>query len=109
MTNHRLVLEASIKSADLSHAALPWEIHLQWSFCVAEEFYQQVTHPKIYIHVHVFPNLCLHCLPLQGDEEKLLHLTVAPLCDRAYHASFAKSQKSFLELVVQVGCWQHWR
>lgn len=41
-------------------------------------------------------------LLLQGDEEENLGVAVSPLCSRGSHADFAKSQKGFLEFVVQV-------
>lgn len=72
-----LVIRMCIKCADLSHALVDWQQHLDWSLRVVEEFYQQ------------------------GEHEVALGLKVSPLCDRACHADFAKSQKGFIEFVVQ--------
>lgn len=55
-----------------------WKYHIQWSLRVTEEFYQQ------------------------GAEEAKRGVPVSPLCDRTTHSDFAKSQKGFLEFVVQV-------
>lgn len=67
-----------IKVADLSHAMVDWYQHVDWSLKVVEEFYQQ------------------------GKHEADLLLPVSPLCDRSTHGDFAKSQKGFIEFVVQV-------
>lgn len=72
-----LVLRMCIKAADLSHALVDWYQHVDWSLRVAEEFYQQ------------------------GKHEANMFLPVSPLCDRGTHGDFAKSQKGFIEFVVQ--------
>eukprot|EP01053_Blabericola_migrator_P011233 Blabericola_migrator_1__11232@NODE_65_length_15685_cov_31_404533_g58_i0_p6_GENE_NODE_65_length_15685_cov_31_404533_g58_i0NODE_65_length_15685_cov_31_404533_g58_i0_p6_ORF_typecomplete_len474_score54_08PDEase_I/PF00233_19/3_8e65_NODE_65_length_15685_cov_31_404533_g58_i011282549 len=65
------------KLADLSHTLVKWDLHLQWSYRVVEEFYQQ------------------------GEDEKALGLPISPLCNRATHNEFAKSQQGFIQFVVQ--------
>jgi len=72
-----LLLRMCIKAGDLAHAALDWNQHLEWSFGVVEEFYKQ------------------------GEEEARFGLPKSPLCDRDMHDGFAKSQKGFIEFVVQ--------
>eukprot|EP01071_Lankesteria_metandrocarpae_P004065 Lankesteria_metandrocarpae@DN3349_c0_g1_i1.p1 len=71
-----LMLKMCLKAGDLSHGALEWLQHTEWSFRVVEEFYKQ------------------------GDEEASLGLPKSPLCDRATHKDLAKSQRGFLEFVV---------
>lgn len=39
---------------------------------------------------------------LQGEEEAQLGLPKSPLCERSQHNELAKSQKGFIEFVVQV-------
>lgn len=72
-----LVMRMCIKCADLSHALVDWNQHQAWSIRVVEEFYQQ------------------------GEEEVQLGLPKSPLCDRSQHYDLAKSQKGFIEFVVQ--------
>lgn len=71
------VAQLCVKTADLSHGLVDWKQHIQWSCRITEEFYQQ------------------------GDEELSLSVPVSPLCARSSHADFAKSQKGFLEFVIQ--------
>eukprot|EP00922_Rhytidocystis_sp_ex-Travisia-forbesii_P027075 GHVS01039724.1.p1 GENE.GHVS01039724.1~~GHVS01039724.1.p1 ORF type:complete len:901 (+),score=102.58 GHVS01039724.1:104-2806(+) len=71
-----LVLKMCIKSADLSHAGLPWQQHELWSLLLAEEFFRQ------------------------GDQEMKLNLTVSNLCDRSKCSEFPKSQSGFISFVV---------
>lgn len=66
-----------MKLADLSHAAVGWKQHYEWSCRNTEEFYDQ------------------------GDEELAMQLPQSPLCDRGKHAEFAKSQIGFLDFVVR--------
>lgn len=68
-------MQMTLKCADISHPARPWETHERWSLLVCEEFYQQ------------------------GDRERLLGLPVSPLCDRSQH-NLPKSQLGFLAFVV---------
>eukprot|EP01071_Lankesteria_metandrocarpae_P011454 Lankesteria_metandrocarpae@DN5446_c0_g1_i13.p1 len=71
-----LVLKMCLKAADLSHGALEWSQHVEWSMRVTEEFYKQ------------------------GDSEFSMGLPKSPLCDRDTHKGLAKSQKGFLDFVV---------
>eukprot|EP00917_Polyrhabdina_sp_WS-2016_P015124 GHVP01032965.1.p1 GENE.GHVP01032965.1~~GHVP01032965.1.p1 ORF type:complete len:843 (+),score=142.93 GHVP01032965.1:5315-7843(+) len=72
----KMLYKLCIKMADIGHATVDWGQHLEWSWRVSEEFFQQ------------------------GDEEFALGLPISPLCDRKAEQSFAKSQKGFLEFVV---------
>lgn len=55
-----------------------------------------------------YQQVCARCLPSpiihvggQGDEEGQLGLPKSPLCDRSLHLDFPRSQRGFLEFVVQ--------
>jgi hypothetical protein len=74
--DRRFVARLCLKSGDLGHACLPWNLHVEWASRVTMEFYAQ------------------------GDEEKSLGLPISALCDRKDVANLAKSQKGFLEFVV---------
>eukprot|EP01071_Lankesteria_metandrocarpae_P011464 Lankesteria_metandrocarpae@DN5446_c0_g1_i7.p1 len=71
-----LVLKMCLIAADISHGALEWSQHVEWSMRVTEEFYRQ------------------------GDSELSMGLPKSPLCDRDTHKGLAKSQKGFLDFVV---------
>lgn len=71
-----LVGKLCMKAGDLSHTAVHWNNHLNWSLRVCEEFYQQ------------------------GDEERQLGLPLSPLCDRALHHELAKAQTGFIDFVA---------
>lgn len=43
-----------------------------------------------------------HMMNIQGEEELRLGYPMSPLCDRSKHGEYAKSQKGFIEFVVQV-------
>lgn len=75
-----MVVKQCLKAADLSHAFMPWNIHLHWSLRVAEEFYQQ------------------------GDEEQSRGFPVSPLCVRSELSDLPKSQAGFITFVVIVSC-----
>jgi hypothetical protein len=62
------------RSADISHSAKDWNIHVEWSKRVTMEFHDQ------------------------GDEEKRLGLAVSPLCDREGFV-LASSQVGFLQFI----------
>lgn len=66
-----------IRASDLGHAVVEWDQHFEWSCRVVTEFY------------------------LQGDQEHRMGLHISPLCDRADHGGFAKSQQGFLGYVVK--------
>eukprot|EP01054_Gregarina_sp_Poly1_P008926 Gregarina_sp_Poly_1__8925@NODE_53_length_17536_cov_99_000057_g45_i0_p3_GENE_NODE_53_length_17536_cov_99_000057_g45_i0NODE_53_length_17536_cov_99_000057_g45_i0_p3_ORF_typecomplete_len756_score94_71PDEase_I/PF00233_19/8_8e66HD/PF01966_22/1_4e04HD/PF01966_22/0_036DUF1053/PF06327_14/0_098DUF1053/PF06327_14/4_7e037TMRDISM_7TM/PF07695_11/167TMRDISM_7TM/PF07695_11/18_NODE_53_length_17536_cov_99_000057_g45_i063408607 len=72
----QMILRLCMKMADLSHALVDWQQHMDWSLRVTEEFYQQ------------------------GEQEKSLGMPISPLCDRGTHKEFAKSQTGFLQFVV---------
>lgn len=69
-------LRICMKSADLAHAFVEWDKHLDWSYRICEEFYEQ------------------------GDLEVKLHRPVSPLCNRSEMKDYAKSQSGFLNFVV---------
>merc|ERR1719498_666169 len=74
--NRRQLAKLCLKAGDLGHAALPWEVHLQWSARMAREFYAQ------------------------GDEEAQLGIPISALCNRIEVDGLAKSQQGFLKFVV---------
>lgn len=75
--DRRLVTHCYLKSADLGHSALPWELHERWALRLLTEFYEQ------------------------GDEERSLGVPVSPLCERSGNVSdFRESQKGFLNFVI---------
>lgn len=75
--DRKMTTQCYIKSADLGHAALPWEMHEQWALLLLKEFYRQ------------------------GDEERNLQVPLSPMCDRnGTLAEFRDSQKGFLEFVI---------
>lgn len=70
------LLEAVLHCADLSNAAKPMRLALQWTDRVLEEFF------------------------VQGDQERRLGRDVSPLCDR-YSVSKASSQTGFISFIVR--------
>jgi len=72
-----IIAKMCIKAADLSHGALEWSQHYEWSLLVTEEFY------------------------LQGDEEARLGLPKSPMCDREKNYTLCKGQVGFLRFVVE--------
>ncbi|EKX74377.1 3'5'-cyclic nucleotide phosphodiesterase family protein [Theileria equi strain WA] len=71
-----LISKVLIKAADLSSGIVSWDESFEWSQRILYEFYDQ------------------------GDEEIRLGLPVGALCDRKRHNEVAKSQYTFLKLVV---------
>ncbi len=65
-----------IKASDIGHAFKAWDLHLNWSSRVINEFHRQ------------------------GDEEKKAGLPVSPLCD-SRDFNLANSQKGFLTFAAQ--------
>eukprot|EP00899_Mesostigma_viride_P023080 jgi/Mesvir1/3957/Mv09991-RA.1 len=76
MRDRRLLLQMMLKLADIGHAAKPLSQHIEWSRAMSEEFW------------------------LQGDDEKMMGLTVSPFMDRATYNE-AKSQSGFFSFIVQ--------
>lgn len=76
--SHSLVMQLTVKMADLSHALLSWDHHFEWSSRVVEEFYQQ------------------------GDFEASLGMRISPLCDRREAGDLPKCQAGFLQFVITV-------
>lgn len=70
-----MVLEVAIKAADIGHSAKSWELHKVWSDRIFEEFFQQ------------------------GDEEKILELTISPFMNRLTPQT-AKNQVGFFGYIV---------
>lgn len=77
----------ALKLADVSHPAKEQSIHLNWTYRITEEFYQQVLNLLEFSNLH------------QGDEEKRLWGTVSPLMDRET-GNVAKSQLGFVSFMV---------
>ncbi|KAL8449829.1 hypothetical protein Emed_002792 [Eimeria media] len=69
-------LRMCMKGGDLSHALLPWEAHLAWSYRAISEFYQQ------------------------GDDDLAAGRDVTPMFDRRKHAELPKGQAGFIRFVV---------
>lgn len=69
-------LRMCMKGGDISHALLPWEDHLAWSYRAVFEFYQQ------------------------GDEDISAGRDVTPMFDRRKHAELPKGQAGFIRFVV---------
>ncbi|XP_076466592.1 cGMP-inhibited 3',5'-cyclic phosphodiesterase 3A-like isoform X2 [Babylonia areolata] len=78
-TDRLLVLQATIKLADMSGPLKPLPLHLLWTSRITEEFYQQ------------------------GDEESNLGLPVSPYMDRR-HPQLAKLQDTFINHLVAPLC-----
>ncbi|KPM00433.1 3'5'-cyclic nucleotide phosphodiesterase-like protein [Sarcoptes scabiei] len=74
---HRyFILQIALKCADLGNPCRPWKISQRWSEQICNEFYRQ------------------------GDFEKLLGLTITPMCDRA-STTISKTQTDFFSNVVR--------
>ena len=77
-TDKELILKIAMKVCDIAHSTKSKELHLEWSSCMQDEFFQQ------------------------GDKEEHLGLQVAPLMDRKQtKEQLAHSQSGFLEFVCQ--------
>lgn len=74
-----LVMEIAIKLADINGPCKIHDIHVQWTFRIAEEFYEQ------------------------GDEEAELGLPISPFMDRE-HPQLARLQESFINHLVAPLC-----
>lgn len=71
------MLKMSVKMADISHVALPWDMHFRLSCDIVEEFYQQ------------------------GDEELRRGMPLSQLCDRLKHNEMPKAQEGFIEYLAK--------
>lgn len=74
-----LVMEICIKLADINGPCKVHDIHVQWTYRIAEEFYEQ------------------------GDEEAELGLPISPFMDRD-HPQLARLQESFINHLVAPLC-----
>lgn len=74
-----LVLEMTIKLADINGPCKRHDIHLNWTYRIADEFHEQ------------------------GDEEQRLGLPISPFMDRQ-NAQLAKLQESFINHLVAPLC-----
>lgn len=72
---HVLLMQVSLKVADLQHTTLEWDLHNRWVGLLQQEFF------------------------LQGDVEKQLGLPVSALMDRD-HEGITVSQVGFFALIV---------
>jgi cAMP-specific phosphodiesterase len=74
--NERLLLmQMTLKSADISNVVKPFEVARQWALAVTEEFHQQ------------------------GDREKQKGVEVLPMFDRSSNVALAKGQVGFIDYV----------
>jgi len=71
-----LLMQMVMKVADVSHPCKMWNIHVQWSNLISNEFF------------------------LQGDRERDSGLPVSPLCNKDKHF-LPKSQCDFVDFVVR--------
>lgn len=78
-TDRLLAMEMCIKLADINGPCKRHDIHVQWTYRIAEEFYEQ------------------------GDEEAALGLPVSPFMDR-HNPQLAKLQESFINHLVAPLC-----
>ncbi|KAM7299555.1 cGMP-inhibited 3',5'-cyclic phosphodiesterase A [Ixodes scapularis] len=78
-TDRLLVMEMAIKLADINGPCKRHDIHVQWTYRIAEEFYEQ------------------------GDEEATLGMQVSPFMDRC-NPQLAKLQESFINHLVAPLC-----
>ncbi|XP_022244163.1 cGMP-inhibited 3',5'-cyclic phosphodiesterase A-like isoform X2 [Limulus polyphemus] len=78
-TDRLLTMEMCIKLADINGPCKRHDIHVQWTYRIAEEFYEQ------------------------GDEEASLGLTISPFMDRR-NQQLAKLQESFINHLVAPLC-----
>ncbi|KFM58741.1 cGMP-inhibited 3',5'-cyclic phosphodiesterase A, partial [Stegodyphus mimosarum] len=78
-TDRLLAMEMCIKLADINGPCKRHDIHVQWTYRIAEEFYEQ------------------------GDEEANLGLQVSPFMDRK-NPQLAKLQESFINHLVAPLC-----
>jgi len=72
-------MEMTIKLADINGPCKTFDIHQQWTYRIAEEFYEQ------------------------GDEEERLGLPISPFMDRK-NPQLAKLQESFINHLVAPLC-----
>ncbi|EGR31348.1 hypothetical protein IMG5_112180, partial [Ichthyophthirius multifiliis] len=72
----KICMESLLHSADVSNPIKEWKICFQWTNKVMTEFWNQ------------------------GDEERLLGLPIAYLCDR-YTTNVSKSQTGFIDFIVK--------
>jgi hypothetical protein len=77
-----MVLQMTLKAADIGHSIKKLPLHLEWSRRITEEFF------------------------LQGDRERALGIPIGPFNDRM-HTNVAKSQIGFLDFVVSP-CYTVW-
>lgn len=70
-----LVMQISLKIADLSHLTYSFNLHHKWTMCITEENFKQ------------------------GDKEKILGLPISPLCDRN-DSDIAPYQLDFFKYIV---------
>jgi len=71
-----LLMQFTIKCADICHPAKPWNLHSKWSDLITKEFFKQ------------------------GEEEAKRGLPVSPLCDAA-KVEIPKSQCNFIDFLVR--------
>lgn len=75
-SDRMVIFQMCIKCADISNAARPQELNLNWTSRVMEEFF------------------------MQGDREKKEGLPISPLCDR-HGTNIPKSQIGFMDFIVK--------
>ena len=75
-SDRMVIFQMCIKCADISNAARPQKLNLNWTSRVMEEFF------------------------MQGDREKKEGLPISPLCDR-HSTNIPKSQIGFMDFIVK--------
>ena len=75
-SDRMVIFQMCIKCADISNAARPQNLNLNWTSRVMEEFF------------------------MQGDREKKEGLPISPLCDR-HSTNIPKSQIGFMDFIVK--------
>ena len=77
-----LLMDISIKCADISNVCKNSRLSMKWTHLIMEEFFGQ------------------------GDEERKLRMPVSPLMDR-YNISVSKCQLGFIDFIV-FPLYEHW-
>jgi hypothetical protein len=98
--NERLLaLQVALKCADISHLAMPLELHKRWLLALEEEVRVTVGQQSARKPAATFFSFDCTQFFRQGDEEAALGLPISPLFDRC-KPGCSSSQVGFLEVVA---------